>query len=281
MKTLRLFLFLYLLTPAFGIQAQSNCIASFTQSTNGATVTVNNTSLGNYTQAYWNFGDNSNWYAATSNPFNHVYSNVGTYWITLGLGDSLCAYCCDSIGHSTNITSVCSADFTTVDSVGYIFFINTSTLGNSGVYYWDFGDNNSSTQQYPSNAYSTIGTYQVCLIAYDPLQGFCDSTCHNITVTNVSGITENSNSFSSLNIAPNPCDENVNISFTMTQEGNVQISVFDIVGRVVSDFGKEHYASGKQIKQIDTQGILPGTYFVQINLGGQIQNCKMIVTHKQ
>src|SRR6185503_16498711 len=103
----------------------------------------------------------------------------------------------DSLCTQINFGS-CNADFTSIDSMGYAFFVNTSTLGNGGVYYWDFGDGNYSTQYNPSHIYANPGTYLVCLTAYDSMQNFCDSTCHYVNINNTIGVQENKNQISAL-----------------------------------------------------------------------------------
>jgi PKD repeat protein len=83
-----------------------NCNASFTYSVNNLTVTVNNTSTGNYCTAYWYFGDGLNGILATSNPFSHTYSQSGGYHIILALSiDSSYFSICDSVGSTVNVGS--------------------------------------------------------------------------------------------------------------------------------------------------------------------------------
>ena len=183
-------------------------------------------------------------------------------------------------GNVPAISGGCTADFTWVDSLGYVFFIGSSTLGNAGYYTWDFGDGNFSSQQYPSNTYSTPGTYTVCLAVFDSLQNFCDSTCHTIIVTNVSGLNENKNDLR-ISLSPNPSDENVTLAFVLEQSGNATISVYDIAGREIQKPVNEQFSQGKQQRIINTENFAPGAYFVQISVNGQSVISRLIVTHKQ
>lgn len=254
-----------------------SCYGSFTYLLNGLTGNFYGYANGGSanTVYQWNFGDNTT--STQQNP-SHVYANAGTYMVCFAYYD-LTTGCADSVCMPITI-SVCVADFSIIDSLGYVFFINTSSLGNGGNYLWDFGDGNFSSQQNPSNTYSNPGTYQVCLTALDSNQIFCDSTCHFITITNVAGVFENSNSIAAITVSPNPSDENVYVSFLMQASSEVEIVIYDIAGRALINFGKEQYAKGKQGKQINTQEILPGTYFVQLKSNGQVSTCKMIVTHR-
>lgn len=61
---------------------------------------------------------------------------------------------------SMNCSTHADADFSFSSNDASVFFTNSSTDGN---YYWNFGDNNTSTQKHPSHTYSGAGTYSVCL----------------------------------------------------------------------------------------------------------------------
>lgn len=253
-----------------------SCYGSFTYTTNGLTGNFFGYANGGSpnTVYAWNFGDNTT--TSQQNP-SHTFANAGTYTVCFAYYD-LVTGCADSVCMPVYFAG-CIADFSYVDSMGYVFFISTSSLGNAGTYIWNFGDTSTSSQQYPSHVYADTGTYLVCLTVYDSAQNFCDSTCHYVTVGNVSSVFENLNSLSTMRISPNPSDAYADISFWMQQSGIVEISFFDISGRAIGNFGKEQFSAGKQTKQISTQGFSPGTYFVQLNSNGQLLNGRMIVTH--
>lgn len=255
-----------------------SCFGSFYCSINGLTGNFYGFANGSSpnTVYIWNFGDAGSSYQ--QNP-THTYAYPGTYTVCFAYYD-MTTGCSDSICMPYTFGG-CTADFSTVDSMGYVYFINTSSLGSNGIYYWDFGDGNTSTQQNPSNTYDSIGTYLVCLIAYDSMQNFCDSTCHYISVTNVASVSENLNSISALSISPNPSDENATISFSLAQACEMEISIYDISGRAILSLGKQQFSEGKQKLQINTQGISSGTYFVQMNFDDQVNTNRMIITHKQ
>jgi len=83
----------------FAINLYSQCQASFTYSISGLTITVINTSTGNYDNVYWAWGDTSSWTVATSDTVSYTYSSPGTYWVNIGLSDSSqnnLPYGCDS-----------------------------------------------------------------------------------------------------------------------------------------------------------------------------------------
>jgi PKD repeat protein len=255
------------------------CYASFTYTLSGNTVHFTGYANGGSANSVyqWNFGYNN----ATSTQQNpsYTYPGPGVYNVCFAYYDTTTS-CSDSLCAQITINS-CNADFTFIDSVGYVFFINTSSLGNNGVYYWDFGDGNNSTQTNPSHSYNAVGTYLVCLTAYDSLQNFCDSTCHYITITNVVGTNEMKNDELSFAVTPNPSDENCNLSFDLLQPTEITFTVFDSYGRMVREIKKENFAAGKQTVNINTNDFSSGVYFIKANVNGQLMNTKMIVTHKQ
>ena len=175
----------------------------------------------------------------------------------------------------------CQANFTTIDTLGYIFFVNNSTPGSSGSYYWDFGDGNTSTQYNPSHVYDSTGTYLVCLIAYDSLGNYCDSTCHYIVVTNLLGISNNENPIAQLTLSPNPSDENSALSFYLPQPADVTFNVYDIAGRMIFEISSQHFSAGKQTVQIATNNFSSGVYFIKSIANGQVATSRLIVSHRQ
>lgn len=175
-----------------------DCQANFlyyTDSINSGTVYFydQSTPTGQITSWQWNFGDGT-----TSNLQNpvHYYNAIGTYNVCLTItawGGACTSVYCDNIivsGGSVN----CDADFSAfVDSTqNYtVYFTDLSTpFGLIDSWYWDFGDGNTSTQQYPIHTYSNAGTYNVCLtITAD--SGSCTSTeCASITIYGGAGDCE-------------------------------------------------------------------------------------------
>ncbi|CAN5333131.1 hypothetical protein BH09BAC5_BH09BAC5_02700 [soil metagenome] len=256
-----------------------SCYGAFTYTVNGLTAIFSGYGNGATSNAVyvWNFGDNSPADYA-QNP-SHTFANAGTYTVCFAYYD-LTTGCADSICMPVTVGS-CNADFTWVDSLGYVFFVSSSSLGNGGYYVWDFGDGGYSTQQYPSHNYLSPGTYQVCLTVYDSAQNFCDSTCHILNVTNVAGVNDGKINIGGITLSPNPADQNVNLSFYLTESANIQISVYDIAGRIVEKPTTQNFNSGKCGTIIDTQSYMPGTYFIQLIVNGQSVNSRLMITHKQ
>ncbi|MDQ3109004.1 MAG: PKD domain-containing protein [Bacteroidota bacterium] len=255
-----------------------SCYGSFTYNITGLAGNFYGYANGNSANsAYvWDFGDSSPG-AYTLNT-SHTYANPGTYNVCFAYYD-LSNGCADSVCMPVTIGG-CNADFTWVDSSGYVFFISSSTVGNSGNYFWDFGDGNYSNQQYPSNNYAGPGVYQVCLTVTDSLQNFCDSTCHMVTASSINaGLNENLTGITNVLLSPNPADASATVAFSMSTPGKAIISVYDITGREILSPVNQEFSSGKQQVMVNTQSFAAGTYIVQITMNGQSVKSRLIVAH--
>ncbi|MCC7301027.1 MAG: PKD domain-containing protein [Bacteroidia bacterium] len=86
----------------------------------------------------------------------------------------------------------CQASFTwSQGGPNQIIFTSTSTGTNSGtMYYWSFGDSQTSWTQNPAHTYANPGMYMVCLTIFDSMQ--CQSSfCDTIQVTGQQGCQAN------------------------------------------------------------------------------------------
>lgn len=148
-------------------------VANFNAANNtgcrGLTTTFNdlstNDGISNIVRWRWDFGDGNVQTYTAGGPFTHTYSNAGTFTVKLVVTDA--GGCSDSlIIPNLVVTTDPVPDFVTADTLTCpgrtVSFANNS----NGVNYinaWDFGDGNSSTQQNPTNIYTTTGLYTVKL----------------------------------------------------------------------------------------------------------------------
>ncbi|MBL0341053.1 MAG: PKD domain-containing protein [Bacteroidetes bacterium] len=145
-----------------------------------------NCNVPNATSWLWDFGDGTT--ANTQSP-SHLYSNPGSYDITLTVTTS--SGCNGSVtlpGYIT-VDQIPTPSFTVSNPIGCkplsTIFTNTST--NGVTYLWDFGDGNTSTGFNPANQYLNAGTYNVTLTATS-LNGCNSSITQNAAVV-VNSIT--------------------------------------------------------------------------------------------
>jgi len=257
----------------------SVCNASFISiDTAGYTYFLGNSTAGPGAMYYWDFGDGN--LGSGQNPW-HQYANPGTYLACLTVYTANQVFC-DSTCQTVVVTSSggCNVDFTWIDSVGYAFFISSSTLGNGGNYYWDFGDGNYSTSMNPSHVYSTPGNYMVCVSVYDSLQQFCDSTCYLINVQSQASVGENSELLNSFAVSPNPADANVNLTFNAEHAGAATITWYDASGRESRTEEITLPGNGQVNYQVNTTEMPQGIYLLKLEVNGAVAWRKIALTHQ-
>lgn len=130
------------------------------------TVKFTDSSLNTPTSWLWNFGDNT---TSTSQNPSHVYSNAGTYTVSLTATNSAGSNMITKTNYIT-VTKVLTpvASFTASPTSGSriltVQFTDTST-NNPTKWSWNFGDGNLSTVRNPSHRYNRRGSYTVILTA--------------------------------------------------------------------------------------------------------------------
>jgi PKD repeat protein len=230
-----------------------NQVVGFTfNNMNNPQIVFTNTSTGGYTPIYsWDFGDGT--YSNLQNPI-HTYAYNGTYQVCLTLGDSMqsCySTSCDTVVVTGGVNQPCSASFKLVQDSANTGSLSWNVYPNvTGTapftYLWNFGDGTSSTQQYPSHTYATVGHYIICLTITDATgcsSSTCDSTYKKVITpmgglmqylkvvnpNNAAGIQENSVSVNS--VFPNPANDLLEVTLSQLVNGNIMIT--DMTGREV------------------------------------------------
>jgi gliding motility-associated-like protein len=175
----------------------------------GFQFTNNSTSVRPFTASsfIWDFGDGAT-QAAGGGTVTHTYSAAGTYNVRLLLVDTNYCNTPDSLVKQIRIASNVKAQFVTPPAgcVPYTAsFTNTSSGGSNFV--WDFGDGSGSVAANPQHLYSSVGTYQVRLIASDT------NTCNKVDTSAYFTITVSPEPGSSFGYSPNPTQTNTPVSF--------------------------------------------------------------------
>ncbi|HTF04187.1 MAG TPA: PKD domain-containing protein, partial [Bacteroidia bacterium] len=257
----------------------SGCSADFTWSdTTGSTYFTGTSTVGAGAAYLWDFGDGN--YSSQQSPV-HSYATAGTYTVCLTVYDSLQQFC-DSTCYTVTAqgSGGCIVDFTWIDSLGYVFYITSSTLGSNGYYSWDFGDGNYSTAMNPSHVYATNGTYYVCVTVYDSNQVFCDSTCYWVSAQSQVGTMDVNTVQQTLAVSPNPGDDALNVTFTANGAGTVKIMLYDVSGRMAKEEAISLQGAGEVNHKINTSDMAEGVYFIKIEVNGVPAWTKITLTHQ-
>jgi gliding motility-associated-like protein len=117
----------------------------------------------------WDFGDNS--FAYEENP-NHIYSNPGQYSVGIVVYDFNGCDASSNIQNYITVNSPPTPDFSadvqySCDDNLSVAFSNTLADQTGLEFYWDFGDNTTSSDPNPSHTYNGYGAYDVMLKVTD------------------------------------------------------------------------------------------------------------------
>jgi PKD repeat protein len=256
----------------------------------------NNTPTGTGPVYFWDFGDGT----ASSDVGNttHYYGSPGTYSVCLtvyetgGTYDS-CTYCSYVTIGGGGTSGPCDPTFTIVQDTSNLFnyFVyNNSTGTPTMTYLWDFGDGTTSTLQYPTHTYLSSGPYYLCLTVSDSTPmitctaTFCDSLAAGhasapITVTVVNtatGIAENA-VVSSLENYPNPFSGSTTISYAITKDATVEITIMDLIGNKVASIETGKKSAGSYTAEWNAENLSSGMYLLQMKTDNQISTKKIIL----
>ena len=159
-------------------------IPSFQQGTRTQYVRFIDTSAGNPTSWFWDFGDGQN--SSEQSPPLHLYNKDGTYTVSLTVKNVFG----ENTRIKTNLIVVregprvdFEADRTLVSVNQYVHFTDLSTNSPTD-WKWDFGDGSSGTGQNPDHAYHQSGIYSVTLTASDVYTSISHTKRNYITVVN-------------------------------------------------------------------------------------------------
>ncbi|PCI99404.1 MAG: hypothetical protein COB15_04275 [Flavobacteriales bacterium] len=273
--------------------------ASFTSTNNGnGNYSFTNSSTGNISAHYWNFGDGT-----TSNAVNptHNYVANGLFVVSLYTVDSA-GICADNYYQTIQVSGintpvVCNASFVIIpdtSSNGNVFVFNT-TVGNNLTYLWNFGDGNTSTQQFPNYSYNSTGPFNLCLTVTDTTNGgtcvstYCDSitaggyvfktgfTISVIAPSITTSINEAQETILEFNVYPNPFKNEVTIELNATEQTQTEIFVTDLIGNRLAQISSKILNSGNNKLNWKANEIANGVYLLNIRTDNSLQVKKLIL----
>jgi PKD repeat protein len=223
--------------------------AAYTFIAEDLTVTFTNTSTG-ATNYAWDFGDENS--STEENPV-HTYADAGTYTVilTAEAGSSSATYQ-ESV--TVSAPAVVSAAYTFVAEELTVSFTNTSTGATS--YAWDFGDENSSTEENPVHSYADAGTYTVILTAES---GSSSATYQeSVVVSSTVGIGDSYATVSQ--VYPNPTSGIIMINLE-GQAGSCTFKIYSLDGSLL--YSEQKYNPGMHM--VNISGYKSGTYLLQVD----------------
>jgi PKD repeat protein len=245
--------------PAIGADQQSGCIP--------LTVQFTDQSGGNPNSWNWTFSGGTPTSSTAQNP-QVVYTTPGVYDVTLEVSNGFGSNTLTFPAYVT-VQGAPSAGFTYSAVQNTVTFTNSSQDATS--FSWNFGDNQSSTEQNPVHTYTASGTYTVSLAATNN----CGTTIFEQTITLSSSVGEAA-WVESFRLFPNPNTGAFVVEMNGLPQDEVEFVLFNAVGqmikREIADFG-----TGNLMRNFD-YGVLPsGMYTLRVQANGQAMYIKVIV----
>ncbi|MEO8151339.1 MAG: T9SS type A sorting domain-containing protein [Bacteroidia bacterium] len=174
-----------------------------------------------------------------------------------------------------NVTATISAGGPTTFCAGGSVTLS-STTGAGQTYQWFKGLNALAGQTNPNYVAHTQGSYK-CAVTKN---GLCSKTSNVIKVTVNCKISDGNvvvmNDFS---LHPNPSNENAYLEFSLDEQKQVTVTIYDLTGRSVSEIAGQYYDAGDYQLTLNTSELNNGIYFVKINSGNEKQTLKLNVQH--
>lgn len=104
-----------------------------------------------------------------------------------------------------------------------------------------------------------------------------DNSGADVGSPNMTSVNEFSNE-NSISLYPNPASDYTGLSFELTEESkNVQIGLFDIVGKKITTIHDGELRAGTQKFNISTQNLTKGIYLIVVNKEGKTLTKKLII----
>jgi len=272
-----------------------NLVSNFTHTvlSNGSVHFSNTSAITSSSTLFkWDFGDGI--YSLASNP-SHVYSNAGTYYVTLQVRDSLKSYCRDTLTQSINVTGipcVANSNFTvTPTSTPQYWNAVPSYPWNVTAATWFWGDGTQSNLLYTSHVYSVASTYSICLsvtVSCGASSSYCfpyyinKSNNASSQIVNINVLPpEKGNGIVNLNtddflheIYPNPNTGSFNIHLEGTDK-ETTITVYNLVGESV--YRVKLQSDEGNTTLVNLENAAKGIYFVSLVSGNRSFTQKIII----
>lgn len=89
---------------------------------------------------------------------------------------------------------------------------------------------------------------------------------------------EQATAWSSLSILPNPTTTKAMLSFSIEETSTLNIAVYDMFGKFISEIENKEFAKGNHEVSISTENLSNGVYFVNVSNGERNTALKMVVS---
>jgi PKD repeat protein len=128
-------------------------------------------------------------------------------------------------------------------------------------WHWDFGDGTTDSSQNAFHTYAQPGIYEVCLVASNDCSS--DTMCETITIIATSSEPFSIDDFQ-FSIVPNPLVESASIQFSLSENANIEIELFDLQGRKIKTIAEKNFEKGHHQLNFSAGGLSKGMFFLRM-----------------
>ncbi len=83
----------------------------------------------------------------------------------------------------------------------------------------------------------------------------------------------------SISMFPNPANDIVNLTYSLSKNQPVSVRLMDATGRQVSQMNNENQQAGMHTEELNTANLANGIYHYQVTIGNQTSTGKIVVAH--
>nr|HPH81965.1 T9SS type A sorting domain-containing protein [Flavobacteriales bacterium] len=182
-------------------------------------------------------------------------TNAGLYLVSAQNGNG-----CYGTSNVVNVQEISApvASFT-YEQVVDVYTVNFTSGQIADTYFWDFGNNQTSTEVNPSFTFPFDAIYPVTLI----ITNSCGSDTITLDVVVIKTGINNLNAVDDLQIGPNPGDNKLVIKGNSVFSQQLEIKLYSISGQLINK--RINLIKGSFLFELDMTDIASGVYMVQIS----------------
>ncbi len=193
---------------------------------------------------------------------DHLYSYFTQYW-DVNFIDSVAMFSYYSNGDSTILNEKVIAE-NIPSSINYslLFSLDSTLMKNDFKFYYKI----IAVDKGVVPEYSSLPDTGYFELIYDPNYVSVDDR----NETNISNYRLEQN-------YPNPFNPSTKISYTVKEQGNVEVLIYDVLGNLVNTLVKERKSAGKYSTIFNASQLASGIYFYSIRVNDFVQTKKMVL----
>ncbi len=206
----------------------------------------------------WNFGLGAQPYSSSNDPGPHSirYLSTGARTVRLVVSSP---FGNDTATQRIPVLNAPAANFTNVANLLSVTFDNTST--NATSYFWNFGDDSTSTAAEPTHVYAKEGTYTVTLQARNGCRTVTKTAVITVKSVGISDFAQ----IGTIQILPNPTEGDFFVEINSRIHDTGQCNLLDAQGRLVKTMPVK-LQPGKQTIAFQDLQLPKGVYQLQIQM---------------